>query len=51
VLSIQSECLNHIVPLGERHLRTLVTEHAEHYHFERPHQALGNDPLVVRRTR
>ena len=42
VLSIKSECLNRIVPIGERHLRLAVTEYAEHYHVERPHQGLGN---------
>jgi len=42
VLSIKSECLERMVPLGERHLRLAVTEYAEHYHVERPHQGLGN---------
>jgi len=42
VLSIKSECLDRIVPIGERHLRSAVTEYAEHYHVERPHQGLGN---------
>ena len=42
VLSIESECLDRIVPIGERHLRLAVTEYAEHYHVERPHQGLGN---------
>jgi transposase InsO family protein len=42
VLSIRSECLNRIVPLGERHLRRAVAEYVAHYHGERPHQGLGN---------
>ncbi len=42
VLSIKSECLDKMIPLGERHLRTAVKEFAAHYHFERPHQGLGN---------
>ena len=42
VLSIKSECLDRMVPIGERHLRLAVTEYAEHYHVERPHQGLGN---------
>ncbi|MFT5429913.1 MAG: putative transposase [Myxococcota bacterium] len=42
VRSIKSECLSQIVPLGEHHLRTAVTEYAEHYHLERNHQGLGN---------
>ena len=42
VRSIKQECLRHIIPLGERHLRTTVHEFVEHYHSERNHQGLGN---------
>jgi len=42
VRSIKSECLSRILPLGERHLRLVVTEYVEHYHLERNHQGLGN---------
>jgi putative transposase len=42
VRSIREECLSRVVPLGERHLRWLVTEYVEHYHLERNHQGLGN---------
>ena len=42
VRSIKSECLAHIIPLGERHLRYAVKEFAEHYHLERNHQGLEN---------
>jgi len=42
VRSIKFECLQHIVPLGERHLRVVVQECVEHYHAERNHQGLGN---------
>jgi hypothetical protein len=31
VRSIKQECLRHIIPLGERHLRTTVHEFVEHY--------------------
>jgi transposase InsO family protein len=50
VLSIKSECLNHVVPLGERHLRLLVSEFVEHYHSERTHQGLANSLIVQRGT-
>jgi transposase InsO family protein len=40
--SIKSECLRHIVPIGERHLRAIVREYVEHYHHERNHQGLDN---------
>lgn len=46
VLSIKSECLNHIVPLGLRHLRRAVREFVEHYHLERNHQGLDNELIV-----
>ena len=38
VLSIRSECLDRIVPLGEAHLRESVHEFVQHYRFERNHQ-------------
>ena len=42
VRSLKSECLRRVIPLGERHLHTLVTEYVEHYHRERNHQGLDN---------
>ncbi len=45
VLSIRSECLDQIIPLGERHLRNAVKEYTEHYHAERNHQGRGNELL------
>jgi transposase InsO family protein len=43
VLSVKSECLAKIIPLGERHLRKAVKEYTEHYHLERNHQGLDNE--------
>ena len=42
VLSIKSEWLEQIVPLGEVHLRRAILESMAHYHGERNHQGLGN---------
>src|ERR1022692_1322718 len=42
VLSIKSECLDRIVPLGEGHLRRAIGEYLAHYHGERNHQGLDN---------
>jgi hypothetical protein len=42
VLSIKSECLERMVPLGEGHLRQAISEYMAHYHHERNHQCLGN---------
>ena len=43
VRSVKSECLDRVIPLGERHLRHLVSEYVVHYHGERNHQGLGNE--------
>ena len=43
VRSIKHECLNRVIPFGERHLRRTITEYVEHYHRERNHQGLGNE--------
>ena len=42
VRSAKQECLRKVIPLGEAHLRKIVTEYVEHYHRERNHQGLGN---------
>ena len=42
VRSIKKECLDRVIPLGERHFRRIVTEFVEHYHRERNHQGLEN---------
>jgi transposase InsO family protein len=43
VRSVKEECLNRILPLGERHLRRTLQEFAGHYHQERNHQGLANE--------
>jgi putative transposase len=42
VRSIRDDCLNHVVLLGEQHLRTVVREYVTHYHQERNHQGLDS---------
>ena len=46
VLSIKSEYLSKLVPLGESHLRRAVSEYIEHYHHERNHQGVDNRLLT-----
>ncbi|MBS0208873.1 MAG: transposase [Planctomycetes bacterium] len=46
IQSVQQECLDHFVILGERHLHHLVTEYIRYYHAHRPHQGLGNELLT-----
>jgi putative transposase len=42
VKSVRTECLDHFVIFGERHLRYLLKEFVGHYLNERYHQALGS---------
>jgi transposase InsO family protein len=42
VRSIKEECLDRIIPMGERHFREAVAEFVAHYHHERNHQGLAN---------
>ena len=46
VRSIKEECLDRIIPLGDRHFRLAVAEFVDHYHRERNHQGLGNALIV-----
>jgi putative transposase len=41
IQTIQQECLDHFVVLGQRHFNHVVAEWLAHYHTERPHQAKG----------
>jgi transposase InsO family protein len=43
VRSVKEECLDRIIPLGERHLRRTLQEFVAHYHRERNHQGLANE--------
>ena len=43
VRSIKHECLNRVIPFGERHLRRTIAAYVEHYHRERNHQGLANE--------
>ena len=46
VRSIKEECLDRMIPLGERHFRHALTEFVEHYHRERNHQGLDNQLIA-----
>ena len=50
VESIKSECLDRIVPLGEKHVRAAIRAFIHHYHEERPHQGLGNELIAPKTT-
>jgi len=46
VRSIKYECLRRMMLFGERGLQRALREYVEHYNEERPHQGVGNRPLL-----
>jgi len=41
--SVRRECLDHLVVLGERHLRRILTAYFAYYHRARTHLSLDKD--------
>ena len=48
--SIRRECLDHVIVLGERHLRRILTRYAAYYHGARTHLSLAKDAPTPRRV-
>ena len=46
--SIRRECLNHLIVLGERHLKRILTEYFDYYHHCRPHLSLSRNSPIPR---
>ena len=46
--TIRRECLDHVVVLGERHLRQLLANYAAYYNGVRTHLALDKDSPLHR---
>jgi transposase InsO family protein len=46
--SIRRECLDHIVVLGEAHLRRILRSYARYYNDIRTHRSLDKDAPTVR---
>ena len=46
VQTVKRECLSKLILFGEDHLRRTLSEFANHYHRDRPHQGIGNDRIA-----
>ena len=47
--SIRRECLDHMIVLGEQHLRRILTSYCVYYHGARTHLSLAKDAPTPRR--
>ena len=48
--SISRDCLDHVIVLGERHLRRVLTGYVAYYHRSRTHLSLAKDAPTPRRV-
>src|SRR5215468_11276125 len=48
IASASRECLDRMLITGERHLRLVLTEYADHYNVHRPHRTLCQRPPAGR---
>ena len=46
--SVRRECLNHLIVLGESHLKRILTNYFEYYHHSRPHLSLDRNSPTPR---
>ena len=46
--SIRRECLDHLIILGERHLRSILKNYVNYYNVSRPHLSLERNAPVPR---
>ena len=46
--SVRRECLDHVIVLGESHLRRVLRAYADYYNEIRTHRSLGKDALLSR---
>jgi putative transposase len=51
IASARRECLDRILVTGERHLRMVLDEYADHYNGHRPHRSLHQKPPPGARIR
>jgi putative transposase len=48
IASVRRECLDQMLITGERHLRLVLDEYADHYNTHRPHRTLEQSPPAGR---
>jgi transposase InsO family protein len=48
--SIRRECLDHVIVVGERHLRRILSDYLTYYHGSRTHLSLEKDAPTPRRA-
>jgi transposase InsO family protein len=46
--SIRRECVDHVVALGEQHLRRVLRSYARYYNETRTHRSLDKDAPIIR---
>ncbi len=46
--TLRRECLEHVLILGERHLREVLAEYARHYNRHQPHRGLQQEAPLSR---
>ena len=46
--SIRRECVDHVVALGEQHLRRVLRSYARYYNEARTHRSLNKDAPITR---
>ena len=48
VRNVRRECLDHVTPISERHLRAVLSEFVDYYNRDRTHRSLGLQPPTPR---
>ena len=47
VRTLRNDCLDHVLLLNERHLRSVLAEYVAYYNWDRPHRSLALEPPLL----